>query len=75
MITVTRPSGLLEPFDPPELTMEASIDRSMEVRDGLYQRRETEYLPTRPVLTWPATQWAFYSQTVSYPPLTGLPAL
>lgn len=31
MITVKRPSGLAVPFEPPEITVEAAIDRSWEV--------------------------------------------
>ena len=49
MITVRRPSGLAVPFEPPELTMDASIDRSCETSDsGLMVPKQPEYLPTYP---------------------------
>lgn len=50
MITVARKSGLAVPFDPPELTMEASIERACVVGDsGLLEPKSEEYLPVYPV--------------------------
>lgn len=46
-ILVHRKSGLVEPFDVPELTIEASIDRLCVPGPGLLLvPREPEYLPT-----------------------------
>lgn len=45
MTLVSRASGLLEPFEVPELTMNASIGRSLEMRGGLLLPRRPEYLP------------------------------
>jgi hypothetical protein len=58
VITVRRPSGLAVPFEPPELTISASIDRSCEIPEGgrLLEPKQPEYLSTtsRPyLLGWP----------------------
>lgn len=50
-VYVTRRSGLLEPFEPPELTMDAAIDRGWERHGRLLEpkRQEEEYLQTYPL--------------------------
>lgn len=67
MITVRRPSGLAVPFDPPELTMSASIDRTCEpVGDaGLIGPKQPEYLPTYPVLP-PGVLWEFVQPRIPW---------
>ena len=51
MITVRRPSGIVVPFDAPELSIEASIGRSCEVPAGslLLQPKTAELLQTYPL--------------------------
>jgi hypothetical protein len=62
MITVRRPSGLTVPFEPPELTIGASIERSCETSDGgLMVPKQPEYLPTYPVYNVPAVIRAWHS--------------
>lgn len=50
MITVRRASGLAVPFDPPELTIDAAIDRTrhLEEESGLLLANEPEYLKITP---------------------------
>jgi hypothetical protein len=51
MIWAKRQSGLLEQFDPPELSMEAAIDRGWRLRDDgrLLERKPEKFLPTYPL--------------------------
>lgn len=45
-VLVHRTSGLLEPYEVPELTIGASIERSCELgTGGLLERKQPEYLP------------------------------
>ena len=46
---IHRRSGLLEPFEPPELTIDAAIDRGWELHGRLLEPKAEEYLPTYPV--------------------------
>ena len=57
MITVRRHSGLVVPFDVPELTICRAIDRNWQRRkDGrLMEPKPVEYLPTYP-LDWMARE-------------------
>ena len=50
-VTVRRPSGLLVPFDPPELTLDKAIERNWQRRDDgqLLEPKAEEYLPTYPL--------------------------
>ena len=56
-VHVTRPSGLLAPFDPPELTIAGAIDRGWEMRaDGrLMEPKPEEFLYTSTV--WRPLEW------------------
>lgn len=48
---ITRPSGLVDRRELPELTLSAAIDRSCEVPEGkvLLRPKPEEFLPTYPV--------------------------
>lgn len=49
-VLVRRASGLLELFDVPELSIDASIGRSCELgASGLLVPKQPEYLPTYPL--------------------------
>jgi hypothetical protein len=48
-VYVTRRSGLLEPFEPPELTMDAAIERGWERHGALLEPKAEEYLPAYPM--------------------------
>jgi hypothetical protein len=77
-IWIGRPgSGLLEPFEVPDLTMEASISRGWELHGDLLEPRapEREYLTTTPL---PGFTLNWYWGTRCLEPgklLQGLPAL
>jgi len=45
---IHRRSGLLEPFEPPELTIDAAIDRGWELHGRLLEPKAEEYLQTTP---------------------------
>ena len=48
-VLVHRASGLLEPFEVPELTIEAAIDRGWQLTSyGLMRTSEPVYLPVQP---------------------------
>jgi hypothetical protein len=59
-VLVARSSGLLAPFDPPELTIEQAIERGWERRaDGrLMEPKPDEYLPAYPLTFSPRRPWA-----------------
>lgn len=81
-ILVHRRSGLVEPFDPPELTIEASIDRSTVMDGLLLVPRQPEYLRTKPGF-WEAIDalpqpWGWGPARIPWEPgpfITGLPEL
>lgn len=50
-VYVRRRSGLLEIFDPPELTISAAISRDWEKVGPILRPRPAEFLPTYP-LPW-----------------------
>jgi len=67
-IHVRRASGLLQPFDPPEISVEAAISRSWELQpDGILMApKEPEFLPTYPLpgafsIDVPGGRWADWS--------------
>jgi hypothetical protein len=79
-VNVARPSGLLVPFEPPDLTIDKAIERGWMLReDGLLMEpKPDEYLPTYP-LVWP---WADEHARIPWqklydfePMITGLLAL
>lgn len=79
-VYVHRDSGLLEPFEVPELTMEASIDRSMEIDGALLVPRQPEYLPTFAgmvqALSGLPVPWEWISPPIPWEPMiSGLPEL
>jgi len=60
-VYMARASGLLEQFDPPELTMNAAIERQWtRQEDGpLLVPKPVEYLPAYPLPSWcSAWSWA-----------------
>lgn len=87
MITVRRASGLAVPFDPPEVTSEAAIERSWEFscEGRLLLPKRPEYLKTTPLPCWCSLRypWGFaparipwhdeYDFLAGISPLIGLP--
>jgi hypothetical protein len=80
VVQVARPSGLLAPFEVPELTIEQSIDRGWELSSVLQLMvpKPEEYLLTYPV----DRPWAFAPARIPWsveyewpvgPLVTGLP--
>jgi hypothetical protein len=59
VITVARPSGVVVPFEPPELTMEQAIRRGWEMDDDdvLMVPKREEFLPTYPLPSGLAAAW------------------
>jgi hypothetical protein len=64
-VYVKRGSGLLEPFEVPELTLDEAINRGWERHGRLMEPKHEELLPTYPLwnpprpweLHWPAIRW------------------
>jgi hypothetical protein len=81
VVQVARPSGLLAPFEVPELTIEQSIDRGWELSSVLQLMvpKPEEYLLTYPVdlqgeQAPPRIPWDWSQVVYDYGPfITGLP--
>lgn len=60
-VLVRRASGLLAPFDVPELTPDAAIDRSWEMRGALLLPRQPAYLAAYPLYLPPLPRYGIDS--------------